>query len=106
VYIVAYDENLSSFSPRFYTLTFITFDFIALLLQAASGGIASGATTASSNKMGINMMVAGVGWQVASLGIFAILCAELGWRAYRSSESQRNPNFALLRNTFRFKAIL
>jgi hypothetical protein len=104
--VVAYGEDLSRFSPRFYTVTFITFDFIALLLQAVGGGIASGATTASSDKMGINIMVAGVGWQVASLGIFAILCAEFGWRVYRSSESQRNPNFALLRNTFRFKAFL
>jgi RTA1 like protein len=104
--VVVYGEGLSRFSPRFYTLTFITFDFIALLLQAAGGAIASGATTASSDKMGINIMVAGVAWQVASLGIFAILCAEYGWRVYRSSESQRNPNFALFRNTFRFKAFL
>jgi hypothetical protein len=104
--VVVYGEDLSRFSPRFYTLTFITFDFIALLLQAAGGAIASGATTASSDKMGINIMVAGVGWQVASLGIFAILCAEYGRRVYCSSESQRNPDFALLRKTFRFKAFL
>ena len=104
--VVAYGEDLSRFSPRFYTITFITFDSIALLLQATGGGIASGATTTSSKQRGINIMVAGVGWQVASLGIFAILCAEFGWRVYRSSESQRNLNFTLLRNTFRFKAFL
>jgi hypothetical protein len=56
--------------------------------------------------MGINIMVAGVGWQVGSLGIFALLCGEFGWRVYRASESQRNSNFTILRNTFRFKAFL
>jgi hypothetical protein len=104
--VVAYGENLSRFTPRLYTITFITFDFIALLLQAIGGAIASGATTSSQDKMGINIMVAGVGWQVGSLGIFAILCAEFAWRVHRSSESQRNPNFTLLRNTFRFQGFL
>jgi hypothetical protein len=104
--VVAYGENLSRFTPRLYTITFITFDFIALLLQAIGGAIASGATTPSQDKMGINIMVAGVGWQVGSLGIFAILCAEFAWRVHRSPESQRNPNFTLLRNTFRFKGFL
>jgi hypothetical protein len=104
--VVAYGENLSRFTPRLYTITFITFDFIALLLQAIGGAIASGATTPSQDKMGIDIMVAGVGWQVGSLGIFAILCGEFAWRVNQAPESRRNPNFALLRNTFRFKGFL
>ena len=104
--MVVYGQNLSRFTPRFYTITFITFDIVALLLQAAGGAIASGATTASKNQTGINIMVAGVGWQVVSLGIFAILCAEFGWRVHRAPGTQRNPDFAVLRKTFRFKAFL
>ena len=68
--------------------------------------MASGANTRSSEQTGINIMIAGVGWQVASLGIFALLCAEFGWRIRRASESQRNPDFRMMRKTFRFKAFL
>jgi hypothetical protein len=42
-------------------------------LQAVGGGIASGVTTASLNKMAINITVAGIGWLIARLEIFAIL---------------------------------
>ncbi|MCJ1475015.1 hypothetical protein MMC13_003675 [Lambiella insularis] len=57
-------------------------------------------------QLAMILMVAGVGWQVGSLGIFALLCAEFGWRVYRAPESQRNSNFTMLRNTFRFKAFM
>lgn len=76
------------------------------MLQAAGGAIASGANTASQNQLGINIMVAGVSWQVVSLAVFAALCAEFGWRVYRSSDAQMNPNFADLRQSFKFRAFL
>ena len=104
--VVAYGENISRFTPRAYTLTFIAFDFIALLLQAIGGAIASVANTASTTQMGIHIMVAGVSWQVASLGIFSILCAEFAWRIHRSMDGQLNPDFEALRRTFKFRAFL
>ncbi|MCJ1478748.1 hypothetical protein MMC13_007432 [Lambiella insularis] len=104
--VVVYGEHLSRFTPRFYTITFITFDFIALLLQAAGGALAATANTYSSTQTGIHIMVAGVAWQVASLGFFAIFCAEFAWRVSRTAESQRNPDFATLRHSIRFQAFL
>lgn len=51
-------------------------------------------------------MVAGVGWQVASLGIFAILCAEFAWRVHRTLDGQLNPDFVDLRKTLKFRGFL
>ncbi len=39
--IVIYGEGLSSVRPRIYTNTFMTSDFIALVLQATGGGFAN-----------------------------------------------------------------
>jgi hypothetical protein len=46
--VVVYGEEKSRFKPRIYTLVFCGCDFLALLLQAAGGAIASAATTESS----------------------------------------------------------
>ena len=58
--------------------------------------------------MGINIMVAGVSWQVASLAFFAILCAEFAWRVRQNGEHARNqsPDFISLRHSFFFKAFI
>jgi hypothetical protein len=42
--VIVYGESLSRFYPRTYTLLFCTCDFIALLLQAVGGAIASTAS--------------------------------------------------------------
>lgn len=39
--VIVYGESLSRFYPRTYTLMFCSFDFIALVLQAVGGAIAS-----------------------------------------------------------------
>jgi hypothetical protein len=46
--VVVYGEERSRFQPRTYTIMFCSCDFLALLLQAAGGAIASIANTASS----------------------------------------------------------
>jgi RTA1 like protein len=53
-------------------------------------------------------MLAGFSWQVSSLGIFCILCAEFTWRVTRASEESlsRAAGFVELRHTLRFRSFL
>jgi hypothetical protein len=82
--VVVYGEHLSRFKPRTYTLIFCGCDLFSLVLQAAGGGIASGATTASMDQLGINVMIAGLSFQVFSLALFATCCAEFAYRLYKN----------------------
>ncbi|TKA66064.1 hypothetical protein B0A49_06892 [Cryomyces minteri] len=101
--IVATGPSLSYFRPRTYTILYISCDSISLLLQAAGGALASSATTASADQTGINIMIAGLGCQVASLTLFLSLCGEFAFRVARNL-SAMDPAFAALRATFRFRA--
>jgi RTA1 like protein len=53
-------------------------------------------------------VVAGVSWQVFSLGLFAILCAEFVWKVRKGKEEDltREFQFAALRQTARFRIFL
>lgn len=103
--VVVYGEGISRFSPRTYTITFTTFDFISLLLQAIGGAIASTSNTTSSKQTGINIMIAGLSWQVVSLVIFILLCSEYAWRVYKRTGGLE-PAFERLRQTLLFKGFL
>jgi len=103
--VVVFGENLSRFRPAVYTITFITCDFLSLLLQAAGGAIASGATTYVADQNGIHIMVAGLSTQVASLALFMALCAEFGYRVYTHA-GELDERYTELRQSFRFKGFL
>ena len=88
--VVAYGEHISRVKPKIYTITFMSFDFLSLLLQAIGGAIASTSNTNSSQQTGINIMIAGLSFQVVSLLVFISLCAEFGWRVlHRQNEWDR-----------------
>lgn len=73
------------------------------MLQAAGGGIASSAENNGDRELGINIMIAGVSWQVFSLALFGVLCAEFAFRVRRTSTSKRSMMFTVLRSTRSFK---
>ncbi|KAL3464825.1 RTA1 like protein-domain-containing protein [Aspergillus heterothallicus] len=106
--VVAYGENISFFKPRTYTITFITFDFIALLLQAIGGAIAS--TAADNDRagtdLGINIMIAGLAWQVASLLIFTAMATHFFLRVRKAPSTNFNFEFEPLRRGVYFKSSL
>ncbi|KAL2813865.1 RTA1 like protein-domain-containing protein [Aspergillus granulosus] len=106
--VVAYGEKISYFKPRTYTITFITFDFIALLLQAIGGAIASTADDddQEGTDLGINIMIAGLAWQVASLLIFTGMAAHFAWRVRKAAGADFNMNFETLRRGAYFKGSL
>ena len=79
--IIVYGEHLARFKPRTYTIIFVCSDIFALVLQAIGGAIADIAKSGSSTQQtGINIMIAGLAFQVVSLSIFIALCLDFAWR--------------------------
>ncbi|EGC49133.1 parasitic phase-specific protein PSP-1 [Histoplasma capsulatum var. duboisii H88] len=77
-------EGTSRLDPRQYAWIFIPCDFISLLLQGLGGGIASNAMLKRQNRLaGIDVMVAGLVFQVLSLFVFILLLLELFTKVYR-----------------------
>ncbi|KAL4996691.1 RTA1 like protein-domain-containing protein [Aspergillus recurvatus] len=106
--VVAYGEGISYFKPRTYTITFITFDVIALLLQAVGGAIASTADDDDKDMtdLGINIMIAGLAWQVASLLIFTGMSTYFFLRVRKAPSADFNLSFEPLRRSRYFKGSL
>lgn len=103
--VIVYGAGISRFRPKTYTYVFVAGDFIALLLQAAGGGIAASAT-GSTQQTGINIMIAGVSWQVFSLAVFAALCTDFALRVRRAQSVDFNPQYEALRASRSFKMFL
>ncbi|KAI9882431.1 MAG: hypothetical protein M1823_005824 [Watsoniomyces obsoletus] len=81
----ALGTDISRISPRTYLWLFVPCDIVSLSLQGAGGGISS--TRAQNNedpKLGSDIAIAGLVFQVATLTLFMILCAEYAVRFFRS----------------------
>ncbi len=104
--VVVYGESFSRLKPRTYSILFISFDFLALLLQAAGGAIAATADAGSSSQdTGVNIMIAGLAMQVFSLLLFMGLCLDFAWAA-RKNHALWNPTYSSLRANKIWKAFL
>ncbi|TAQ90541.1 hypothetical protein B7494_g1120 [Chlorociboria aeruginascens] len=88
--ITHYGAHNSRVSPKIYTLSFMASDFIALLLQAAGGAIADTASATSGKNTGVNIMIAGLAFQVISIVVFIALCAEFFWNVSKEQKNSRN----------------
>lgn len=100
--VVIYSEEAARLKPKTYTLFFIFCDIVSLTLQGG-GGVAATATTASMNKTGKDLLIAGLVFQVISLTIFALLCIDL-YIAFRGAPL--NPTFTTLRSSTKFRLFL
>ncbi|KKZ63927.1 hypothetical protein EMCG_01786 [[Emmonsia] crescens] len=77
-------EGTSRLKPNQYAWIFIPCDIVSLLLQALGGGVASVATRNQKNgTVGVNIMIAGLVFQVFSLLMFILLLAEFFVKVYR-----------------------
>lgn len=65
-------------------------DLLALVLQAAGGAIADDADTQEEQDRGVNIMVAGLAWQVFSLTVFTIFCIDYRLRTNRALKDGRS----------------
>lgn len=74
--ITVYGERYSRLKPRTYVYIFVTCDLISLILQAAGGAVTSIADEQSLQDTGVNIMIAGLVFQVASIVIFCVLVIE------------------------------
>ncbi|KAJ5645569.1 RTA1 domain protein [Penicillium longicatenatum] len=88
--ITVYGDNIARFRPRTYTIAFVSFDIASLLMQSVGGALTSIADDdqRSLQQTGINIMIAGLAFQVASLFIFIVLGSEFALRVHRSPKSE------------------
>lgn len=104
--IVVYGKGNARFKPPLYTITFMVADFLSLVLQGAGGGLASTADPDSDGqKAGINIMIAGLVLQVASLTVYIALCADIAVSVMRGKDPGK-AYFEPLRRSLKFKAFL
>ena len=103
--VVVYGEGNSIVKPKVYTIVFMISDFISLVLQGAGGGLAATADTQDSAQTGINIMIAGLSFQVVSLTLFAIACA---WFALnvKKNKAPRNPDFEQFTRSGKWRSFL
>jgi len=69
--------HYSRFSPRVFSIVFVTCDVVSLVVQAAGGGIASIAFQNGKNASGgSNVMVGGIIFQMFAITLYVITAAE------------------------------
>lgn len=88
--IIVYGEGFSRIKSKTYAIVFVTCDLLCLILQAAGGAVTAtaGQDQDGLRRTGINIMIAGLAAQVASLGTFMALAIDYLWRLRRQRQSQ------------------
>lgn len=86
------------FNPRFYYWVFIPCDILSLVLQAVGGALSS--QSSGDNKAAVDISIAGLSFQVATLCVFIALALDYAIRAVRGRRA--NPAEARVVET-RFK---
>ncbi|KAG2421318.1 hypothetical protein HFD88_005292 [Aspergillus terreus] len=88
--IIVYGEGFSKIKSKTYAIVFVTCDLLCLILQAAGGAVTAtaGQDQDGLRRTGINIMIAGLAAQVASLGTFMALAIDYLWRLRRQRQSQ------------------
>ena len=96
-------KKISRIAAGGYTLIFCCFDLISLILQAAGGALAATAATVSETSTGVNVMLAGLAFQVFSLVVFMAICTDFAWRV---AKTRRNHGKEGVQSTNLFIAFL
>ncbi|KAL7928411.1 RTA1 like domain-containing protein [Trichoderma chlorosporum] len=103
--VMLYSPKLSRFRPRTYTIAFCSSDCISLVLQAVGGAIASTANTQDDLNTGTDIMVAGLIFQVVSLGAFVVICIDFAWRLRKFPDMWNTKNSPVY-ESWQFKCFL
>ncbi|KAH9858166.1 RTA1 like protein [Lenzites betulinus] len=70
-------QQYGRISPRMYSRIFLTSDVVSLVVQSAGGGIAATAHhDVNQSKLGSNIMLGGIIFQLVSLTVFCVLLVE------------------------------
>lgn len=78
----------SRFKPSTITIGFISADFLSLVLQAVGGALADTATSNQMEQQGVNIMIAGLAFQVFSLVVFFAISVEFAVRVVKAGAAQ------------------
>jgi uncharacterized ion transporter superfamily protein YfcC len=73
----------SRLTPKWYTIIFCTSDVVALLIQCAGAGLAASASTNSGAKLGSNIMLVGIVFQVVVITVFSLCAVEYVVRYFK-----------------------
>jgi hypothetical protein len=80
---------------------------VSLILQGVGGGIAAtGVSDQNQLNLGTNIMIAGLSFQVFSLLLFMVLCADFALRIRKLRESEKNQQYESMRRTRLFRGFL
>jgi hypothetical protein len=103
-----YAPSLSRLAPRTVALSFMTSDFLSLVLQAAGGAIADTAPDSDPDlkQTGIDVMIAGLVLQCVSLAIFLGVALDFFVRVYRHGADTSSPSRNALRSKITFRLFL
>ncbi|KAI9812307.1 MAG: hypothetical protein M1827_004756 [Pycnora praestabilis] len=110
--VLTFGPANSRIAPLSYPRIFIPCDFFSLVLQALGGGMASVATHQNkSPNTGDHIMVAGLAFQVATLALFILLCADFAFRTITRMRSlgaseALDPTHAKLRASWSFRGFI
>lgn len=99
---LTFGASFSRLRPKFYTWIFISCDVFSIMLQAVGGAVSSASKNFEVLKVGGDVMIAGLVFQVFTLVVFGILAADYGFAIYRNRQNL-NPTTASLRRTMMFK---
>ncbi|KAF2165539.1 hypothetical protein M409DRAFT_67326 [Zasmidium cellare ATCC 36951] len=102
---LTFGSSFSRLRPSWYTWIFISCDVFSIILQAAGGATASASEDQAVLKIGDNIMIAGLAFQVFTMVVFGIFAADYGFAILRNRNSL-NPETASLRNSRRFKLFI
>ncbi|KAI0669854.1 RTA1-domain-containing protein [Trametes maxima] len=98
-------QQYSRLSPRLYSKVFIAADIVALLIQSVGGGIAASSNDVTTGRLGSNIMLGGIVFQLISLTVFCVLLIEYLFRRFNdrplgskhyamSTDSSRSPTMS------------
>ncbi|KAL8795517.1 MAG: hypothetical protein Q9182_007520 [Xanthomendoza sp. 2 TL-2023] len=109
--VVTFGPENSRIKPLSYPRFFIPCDVLSLVLQALGGGMASAASHSNKNpENGNHIMVAGLAFQVFTLLVFMLLCADFAVRTVlrmnRLGEAALDSTHASLRRSMKFRVFL
>lgn len=80
--ITQFSPELSRFNPKLFYYIIIPCDIVSLVLQAAGGGLSS--ESSGQSKLGVNLAIAGMAFQVVTIVVFCGFFADFLIRYFRS----------------------
>ncbi|KAK1980696.1 putative RTA1 domain protein [Colletotrichum cereale] len=109
--IPVFGASNSRLQPRTYTIVFMLCDFVALVLQAAGGGLVAGSDPLDQDTFdaGLGVLRAGLAFHVAGMLAFVLLASDYTWSVWKNrSNTSKDVDrvFLQLRCTKRFRVFI